>query len=149
MKQFNPDSNPTAFRWMREGPIDAVVKHGTGLSWLAFVWIGNMVTENKIREKADQAMEQLQGRYTPAAWVIVCYDRLAALHAAEIWPGEHVLVMTIDGHVERAATPGPCTSPPRGGRRCSAAGQAGARGQLAGQRTQKPTSLPCWRSMAV
>ena len=79
MKQFNPDSNPTAFRWMREGPIDAVVKHGTGLSWLAFVWIGNMVTENKIREKADQAMEQLQGRYTPAAWVIVCYDRLAGL----------------------------------------------------------------------
>ena len=112
MKQFNPDSNPTAFRWMREGPIDAVVKHGTGLSWLAFVWIGNMVTENKLKEKVQLAMEQLQGRYTPAAWVIVCYDRLAALHAAEIWPGEHVLVVTIDGHVERAATPGPCTSPP-------------------------------------
>ena len=105
------DLNMTAFHWMREGPIDAVVEYGTGL-WLAFVWIGSMVTENKLREKANQAMEQLQDRYTPAAWVIVCHDPLAAQQAAEIWPGEHVLVVTIDDHVERAATPGPCTSPP-------------------------------------
>ena len=105
------DLNLTSLRLMREGPIDAVVECGTGL-WLAFVWIGSMVTENKIREKAQLAMEQLQGRYTPAAWVIVCHDPLAAQQAAEIWPGEHVMVVTIDDHVERATTPGPCTSPP-------------------------------------
>ena len=105
------DLNMTAFRWMSEGPIDAVVEYGTGL-WLAFVWIGSMVTENKIREKARLAMAQWQGRYTPAAWVIVCHDPLAAQQAAEIWPGDHVMVVTINDHVERAATPGPCTSPP-------------------------------------
>ena len=108
-----PNSNLdiTAFSWTREGPIDAVAE-SANRAWLAFVWIGSMVTENKLREKAGLATEQRQGRYTPAAWVIVCHDRLAAQQAAEIWPGEHVLVLTIDGHVERAATPGPCTLPP-------------------------------------
>ena len=107
----NSDLDITAFRWMREGPVDAVLESTNG-AWIAFVWIGSMVTENKLREKASLATEQWQGRHTPAAWVIVCHDRLAARQAAEIWPGEHVLVLTIDGHVERGAVPGLCTPPP-------------------------------------
>ena len=117
----DPDADPVEFTeelkmidfwWMRDGEVHAVAQYENG-AWVALIWVGSMVTEHKLREKAALAVKQLGDFYTPAAWVMVGYDRLAAWQAAEFWPGHHVFALSADGHVERDMTPGPFTLPLR------------------------------------
>ena len=117
----DPDADPVEFTagtqlidfwWMREGEIDAVALYDNG-AWVALVWVGSMVTEHKLRDKAALAAEQLGDDYEPAAWVMVGHDRLAAWQAGEFWPGDRVLALSADGRVERYMTPGPFTVPLR------------------------------------
>ena len=57
-------------------------------------------------------MAQLQGQYTPTAWVLVGYDRLAARLAADCWPADQaVLAVSVDGYVERRMSPADFTQP--------------------------------------
>ena len=94
--------------WQRGGDIDAVAWYEGGL-WVAMVWVGTMMTEHMLERKASRAMAQLEGAHEPAAWVLVGYDRLAARLAAECWPSDHVLAVSVDGHLERRMTPGKFT----------------------------------------
>ena len=111
--KVTPDHKMVEFRWIREGEIHAVVIYEDDV-WAALIWVGSMITEHKVREKAALAVEQLQGEYTPAAWAIVGYDRLAARQAADVWPTNRVMAVSEwEGRVERRMTPGSCSRPLR------------------------------------
>ena len=97
--------------WRRKGDIDAVVLYEQGV-WVVFVWVGSMMTEHMLKRKASRAMAQLQGQYTPTAWVLVGYDRLVARLAADCWPADQaVLAVSVDGYVERRMSPSDFTQP--------------------------------------
>lgn len=107
---FDPHLRMFKFSWVREGGIHAVVQY-ENTAWIALVWVGNMITEHNLKEKGQLAVQQLDERYTPSAWVIVGYDRLAAQQAAEFWPGANVLAVSADGRLERKMEPGPFSEP--------------------------------------
>ena len=108
--QCTPELRMLELIWRRAGDIDAVVLYEQGV-WVAVVWVGSMMTEHMLKRKASRAMAQLQGKHTPTAWVLVGYDRLAARLAADCWPADHVLAISVDGYVERRMSPGSFTSP--------------------------------------
>lgn len=110
---LTPDLELRDFTWYRDGGVDAVAVYSND-AWTGMVWAGPEVTSHGLRRKAGRALdapgatwhEELGRRLTPAGWVVVCADRLSAAQAAETWPGDHVLAVTVDGRVEQAMRPG-------------------------------------------
>ena len=103
--KFTPELRMVNYSLMREGEIHAVATYHHG-AWVAIMWVGNLVTHHKVRDKAALAIKQLGDQYQPAAWLIVGYDRLAARLAAECWPADiPVLAVSVDGFVERRMRP--------------------------------------------
>ena len=109
--QCTPELRMVDLIWKRKGDIDAVVLYERDV-WVAFVWVGSMMTEHMLKRKASRAMAQLQGHYMPTAWVLVGYERLAARLAADCWPADQaVLAVSVDGYVERRMSPADFTQP--------------------------------------
>lgn len=102
---FTPDLMVFEFHWMQSGEIHAVVRYENG-AWFCLVWVGSMVTEHMLREKARLAGDQLDGKFQACGWIILGFDDLAARLATEFWTGHDVLAMSSDGHVVREMRPG-------------------------------------------
>lgn len=107
------DLELSEFAWFNGGALDAVAGYSNG-AWVAMVWVGPETTYHGLLDRAKQAMDVpgatlhlgIGRRLTPAGWVIVGTDRLAAAQAADLWPGDNVLSVTVDGRVERTMRPG-------------------------------------------
>ena len=107
--EFTPEMKMYDFCWMSKDEIHAVVRF-ENQAWFPLVWVGSMVPEHQLIEKGKIAVQQLAGRFEPAGWAIVGFDRLAASLAAEFWPADNVLAVSTDGHIERKMHPGAFTS---------------------------------------
>ena len=108
---FRSDLKMRGFTWFDRQPVDAVAIY-EGLPWVALKWLGPEVTYHHISNVANQVADVPgatfdidRGPLTPAGWVIVCADQLAAKQAADAFPGENVLAVTVDGRVEKAMQP--------------------------------------------
>ena len=105
------------FHWRKGKGLDAVAIF-EDRSWYAIVWAGAEMTWHRLGRRARNAMDATlaatpsdrPGRSRPAGWIIICEDESAAAHAAEWWTGDDVLVITIDGHVERVMRAVSCST---------------------------------------
>ena len=115
--EIGPDLKLGEVIWFNNEPIDAVSIH-SGLVWFALKVVGQEMTAHRLQQQAkiiDRRLNRLMARpggsATPTGWVLLCHDRAAAAHAAEVWPGDNVLVLDVNGRVERTMRPGDCTPP--------------------------------------
>ena len=105
------------FHWRKGKGLDAVAIF-EDRSWYAIVWAGAEMTWHRLGRRAQNAMDATlaatpsdrPGRSRPAGWIIICEDELVAEHAAGWWTGDDVLVITIDGHVERVMRAVSCST---------------------------------------
>ena len=114
---IGPDLRLGELIWFDNKPIDAVSIH-SGLVWFALKVVGQEMTAHRLQQQAkaiddwlDPLMARPGGSATPTGWVLLCHDRAAAAHAAEVWPGDNVLVLDVNGRVERTMRPGDFTPP--------------------------------------
>ena len=98
-------------------PIDAVAIY-SNMVWVALKVVGQELSAYRLQEQVaavDECMDRLM-RYAglptmptmptvPTGWVLLCHDRAAAAHAAQVWRGDNVLVLDVHGRVERAMKP--------------------------------------------
>lgn len=102
---FPPDLKLESFRWLRGSDIHAVTTYENG-AWVAWFWAGVQSTVHRLLDKADRASnafsipwrEPTDPPRDPSGWVVVGYDRLAAIQSAEIW-ASNALAITVDGQV--------------------------------------------------
>ena len=109
---LSSDSGVLEYTWFDGKTVDAVVRYADS-SWVAMLWVGPDTTYHELQRRFDLVLDVpeatfhvgLGRRLTPTGWVIACADRLAAAHAADLWPGDDALIVTMEGRVERRMRP--------------------------------------------
>ena len=108
---FSPDVALGEFLWFYNQPIDAVADC-SNRAWFALKWVGPEMQAHHLMREAEsiddwlcRVVDNKEGPPRPTGWVLLCHDRAAAAHAAQVWPGDNVLVVDVDGRVERTMRP--------------------------------------------
>lgn len=112
---FSKETRPVNFVWVDLASLDAVVYFEPSL-WFRVLGVGPETTNHALRRRAHAVQENPAGRpspgkgriESPAGWVIICADRLAAAQAADLWQDDSALVVTVDGHIEQSMRPRAC-----------------------------------------
>ena len=114
--EFPPDLRLTRFQWQRGPDIHAITEYATE-AWVPWVWVGPMTKLATVEEKRLRGLKEISGRSrfgdvpTPAGWVVVGADLLAAYTAEVVWRDQDPLVLTADGRTLRSMRPREFTAP--------------------------------------
>lgn len=99
------------FIWFENQPIDAVLQL-SNRAWFALKWVGPEMPVYRLMRQADsiddwltRVVDSAKGPPSPTGWVLLCANRAIAAKAAEVWPGDNVLVVDVDGRVEQSMRP--------------------------------------------
>ena len=107
---FPRDLRLTRFQWQRDPDVHAITEYENG-AWVPWIWVGPMTKGNMIPRKMMSGLTGIALRSwtaenpTPAGWVVVGADLLAAGHAASVWTGDEMMVITADGTTLKSMRP--------------------------------------------
>ena len=114
--QFPADLEPKMFQWLRNRDLHARIDFKNE-SWALMVGTGPTARLSELQEQRARALGALVSPTPgteprqPAAWVLAGGDRLAAIHAAELWTEPNVLSVTGGGRTVKPMAPAPFTRP--------------------------------------
>ena len=114
--EFPTDLPLTRFQWQRGPDIHAITEYANE-AWVPWVWVGPMTKLAKVQEKRVGGLTEILGRSrfgevpTPAGWVVVGADPLAAYVSKLAWREQDALVLTADGRTLRSMRPREFSAP--------------------------------------
>ena len=114
--EFPRDLRITRFQWQRDPDIHAISQYANE-AWVPWVWVGPMMKGTMMQRKMMSGLLTLTMRSwtdedpSPAGWVVVGGDFLAAAHASFAGKGDDVLVMTAEREALKPMRPREFTRP--------------------------------------